>query len=195
MEEENNKEVQDEETPVTPETTTESSGDDSKGSKNMLVAMIFIALIALVGVYYFFFMNKPKSQTTALPTPVARTQPESTTTGSGNVEGTSTGNQVIETPSAANETVKEIVVKGSNFKFDPKTFEVKAGEKIKLVFKNSGGIHDLTFDDLAIATKQISTDQESVVEFTAPAKAGEYTFYCSVGNHRAMGMEGVMVVK
>ena len=30
---------------------------------------------------------------------------------------------------------------------------------------------------------------------TADLKAGDYTFYCPVGNHRAAGMEGTLIVK
>ena len=35
----------------------------------------------------------------------------------------------------------------------------------------------------------------SKTSVTADLKAGTYTFYCPVGNHRAEGMEGTLTVK
>jgi hypothetical protein len=42
--------------------------------------------------------------------------------------------------------------------------------------------------------EQVGAGASDVVEFTAD-KAGTFEYYCSVGNHRAMGMKGTLTVK
>ncbi len=100
------------------------------------------------------------------------------------------------TPNQAQKSAdaKEIIVNGSNYKFTPDKITVKKGEKTRIVFKNTGGMHDFRVDELNIATAVIQTDKEDFVEFT-PTKTGTYEFYCSVGNHRAMGMKGTIIVE
>lgn len=90
--------------------------------------------------------------------------------------------------------VKVFTINGSNFKFEPNMISVGKGDKVKIVFKNTGGFHDLVIDELGVKTKQIGANSEDLVEFTAD-KVGSFEFYCSVGNHRAMGMKGTLVVQ
>lgn len=89
---------------------------------------------------------------------------------------------------------KVIVVEASNFKFNIDTIIVKKGEKMKLVFKNLEGMHDFRVDELGIKTKIFRDKGEEVVEFTAD-KVGTFEFYCSVEEHRQMGMVGTLVVE
>lgn len=88
----------------------------------------------------------------------------------------------------------EVVVTGSNYEFSPTKLTVKKGQKIRLVFKNSGGMHDFVVDELGIRTAVIQGGVEDFVEFT-PDKTGTFEFYCSVANHRAMGMKGTITVQ
>jgi plastocyanin len=48
-------------------------------------------------------------------------------------------------------------------------------------------------DEFNVKPKQIGANAEDSVEFTAD-KTGSFEFYCSVGNHREMGMKGTLVV-
>jgi plastocyanin len=89
--------------------------------------------------------------------------------------------------------VENVTVTGSNFTFAPKTITVKKGDTINLTFKNSGGTHDLVIDELGVRTKTIAGGASDMVTFVA-SKAGTFTYYCSVGNHRAMGMTGTITV-
>lgn len=89
---------------------------------------------------------------------------------------------------------KEYVVTASNYKFSPIKITVKKGEKSRIVLKNTEGMHDFRVDELKISTAVIGNGQEDFVEFT-PDKTGTFEFYCSVGNHRAMGMVGTIVVE
>lgn len=115
-----------------------------------------------------------------------------------NTQATPTPTQVMEsTPEVTGEEsgeVKEITITGSAFKFDPSTITVNKGDKVKITFKNAGGTHDFVIDEFNVKTPVIQGGVESVVEFTAD-QAGSFEYYCSVGNHREMGMEGTLVVE
>jgi len=89
--------------------------------------------------------------------------------------------------------VVEVVVEGSNFKFTPTKIEVNRGDTVRLTLKSSGMMHDLVIDELDVATSRLGDGEEEEIEFVA-SKVGIFEFYCSVGNHRAMGMKGTLVV-
>ena len=94
-----------------------------------------------------------------------------------------------------NTESKEFEVAGKEFSFEPSSITVKSGQKIKIKFRNHGGaVHNLIIEGLAIGTKTINPGDDASFEFTAPA-AGTYTFYCSVGSHRQLGMEGKLIVE
>jgi plastocyanin len=95
----------------------------------------------------------------------------------------------------AEGTVKVITVEGSNFKFLPATITVNKGDTVKITFKNTGGFHDFVIDEFEGAkTKQIGANSEETIQFVAD-KAGTFEYYCSVGNHRGMGMVGKLIVQ
>lgn len=90
---------------------------------------------------------------------------------------------------------KEMIVSGTEFSFSPSNITVKAGEKIKILFKNNGGSpHNLVIEKIGSGTKTIGSGQTDAVEFTAPFSV-VYTFFCSVPGHRTAGMEGSIKVE
>jgi plastocyanin len=89
--------------------------------------------------------------------------------------------------------VKEFTVTGSPFKFVPAAMTVKKGDTVKITFKNSGGTHDFVIDELGVKTKTLASGAEETVQFVA-SKVGTFEYYCSVGNHRAMGMVGKITI-
>jgi plastocyanin len=88
---------------------------------------------------------------------------------------------------------KVFTITGSNFAFAPSALSVKKGDKVKIIFKNSGGVHDFKIDEFAVATPRINGGAEATVEFVANT-AGTFEYYCSVGTHRQMGMHGSLTV-
>ena len=91
--------------------------------------------------------------------------------------------------------VTEINVSGSEFSFSPAGINVKAGERVKITFRNIGQApHNLVLEGLGITTKTINGGQTDTVEFTAPS-AGTHAFFCSVPGHRSAGMEGSLKVE
>lgn len=91
-------------------------------------------------------------------------------------------------------TAKTIEVSSQNFSFTPSEITVKKGETVKIVFTNTLGMHDFVIDDLGVRTPVVKQGEKSEVEFT-PEKTGVYEYYCSVGNHRKMGMKGTLTVE
>ena len=79
------------------------------------------------------------------------------------------------------------------FKFSPSTMTVKKGDKVKITYTNGGGTHDFQIEGYNVQTKTIQGGQSDSVEFTAD-KAGTFEYFCSVGNHRAVGMKGTLTV-
>jgi plastocyanin len=88
----------------------------------------------------------------------------------------------------------EVTVHGANYKFTPNIITAKEGQKVKVTFVSDGGLHDFTLDEFNVKTKQLQSGGSETVEFTADKK-GTFKYYCSVGNHRAMGMEGTLTVE
>ena len=89
--------------------------------------------------------------------------------------------------------VKEISVTNKGLAYDVKEIKVRAGDTLRITYTNGGGFHDLVFDDFNVATNKIGFGKSETIEFSV-LQAGEYEYYCSVGNHRAMGMWGTLYV-
>lgn len=144
-------------------------------NKNLLIAFGILVAVFLVGVGFVAFSGgkpygKPETQS---PTPQAEQPTAPTTQGE----------------------VREITVAGSEYKFTPSSLVVTEGERLKITFQNTGKLpHNLTIDELRVATDTIAGGKTTTVEFTAN-KTGTFSMYCSVGNHRALGMEGEVEVK
>ncbi|MEK7557345.1 MAG: cupredoxin domain-containing protein [Patescibacteria group bacterium] len=98
-------------------------------------------------------------------------------------------------PAAAAGTVKEFAVVASEFKFSVPEMRVKQGDTVRVTLTNGGAMpHDWRVDEFGAATKVISKGQTDTVEFVA-SKKGTFEYYCSVGQHRANGMVGKLVVE
>jgi len=93
---------------------------------------------------------------------------------------------------------KEIKVTASDFKFDPNTFTVKAGEKIKVTMTNRGAVdHVWRIDDASgktIFKFTASVGKTASGEFTLP-EAGTYTLFCDVAGHKEAGMSGKVIAQ
>lgn len=148
-----------------------------------------VVVVALIAVVIFLTKGsstpQTPSETTTQPTPAAVKQKE---------EATSDATMEEKDAFMKESQVKEFSVTGSPFKMVPNTLAVKKGDTVKVTFKNAQGIHDFTIDEFDVKTKQLQAGEQEVVQFVAD-KAGSYEYYCSVGNHRAQGMEGTLIVE
>ena len=157
---------------------------------NKILLTILIVVVLIGGGYYYV-----RSQQTAPSSPQQESKPEATDDNQDAMHSESASEESKESgETMMDEGVKSFTVEGKNFAFNPSTITVKKGDKVKITFTSVGGFHDFVIDEFNVSTKQLSTGQTETVEFTAD-KAGTYEYYCSVGNHRAMGMVGKLIVQ
>lgn len=123
-------------------------------------------------------------------------------------------------PAHAGPAALTVATKGQEMAFDKTTLTVKAGQKVKLTFKNTSGMqHNLviikpgTADAVAKAgmaagfnagwfkatpdviayTKMLDGGKSETIEFTAPATPGDYLYICTYPGHPS-SMKGVLKV-
>jgi len=84
----------------------------------------------------------------------------------------------------------------ASFSFTPNVIMAEPGQTLRVKLVNVGGVHDFVIDELGVASTQLQEGQEEIIEINVPMSAAgqSYEFYCSVGNHRAMGMVGTLEV-
>lgn len=149
-----------------------------KNNGLFIIFGIFL-LIAIVGGSLVFLANKKEDasvQSTLSPSAVATPGPTSL-------------------PTDDETGVLELEVSGKEFSLSPAGLTINKGDQVKLTYKNEGAVpHDLVIDELNVRTSVIGPGQKETIEFMAD-DAGSFTFYCSVGNHRARGMEGKVEIK
>ncbi len=150
----------------------------------MMIGGIILLVIVLLGVVLFVYRkNAKKAAQTVTPTQSQTMQPSPSA-------AMQEGSKAEE---KAEGTVKTFEIDASNFKFAPNTMSVNEGDMVKITFKNSQGFHDFVLDEFNVKSKTLPTGQTEEIQFVA-GKKGTFEYYCSVGNHRAMGMTGKLTV-
>jgi|SRR4051812_18973301 len=84
----------------------------------------------------------------------------------------------------------------TDFKFNPSEPAVKSGD-VTFTMKNDGQVtHSLEVEDVNGQDKELPSEVSpgSDGSMTLNLKPGKYEFYCPVGNHKQMGMEGEITV-
>ncbi|PJA47411.1 hypothetical protein CO172_01470 [Candidatus Uhrbacteria bacterium CG_4_9_14_3_um_filter_36_7] len=94
----------------------------------------------------------------------------------------------------SNEQVKIIQITGTNFVFSPNEIRIKKGDQVRIIFTSNEGFHDWVIDVFNAATERVQSGQTTEIVFIAD-RAGSFEYYCSVGNHRAQGMVGTLIVE
>lgn len=89
--------------------------------------------------------------------------------------------------------VKTFTLTAKNFEYSQKEIRVKKGDKVKIIMQIEQGFHDWVIDEFNAKTAQIGSG-EAEVEFVAD-QVGTFEYYCSVGQHRANGMVGNLIVE
>lgn len=91
------------------------------------------------------------------------------------------------------EGAREIEVRTDGLRFEPAELTVRAGEDVAIVLTSTGGVHDFVVE--GAETHVMAAGGQTVKGGLRIDEPGTYTFYCSVGNHRAAGMEGTLTVE
>jgi plastocyanin len=171
----------------------DSSQTSSKKPSLGLVATIVILL--LVGAT-IFWMQKNKTKNTDTVRDAMHVENPNDGDGDHSEYASTTPQSSAPEMKSGTESAmnQKITVIGSSFKFAPSEIRVKKGDVVTINFQNSGGMHDFVIDELNIRTKRIAGGESDSVTFTAD-KTGAFEYYCSVGNHREMGMKGRLIVE
>jgi plastocyanin len=84
---------------------------------------------------------------------------------------------------------------GGALKFDKTSLSTKPG-KITVVLDNPSDVpHAIEVEGKGVEEAGETVGKGGVSKVTADLKAGEYEYYCPVGNHKEAGMEGTLTVK
>lgn len=96
---------------------------------------------------------------------------------------------------AAASQVADITVVTSEFKFNPDTITVHAGQHVRVTLDNTKGTlkHDFHQPDLNLHA-EVDAGKKTVFEFT-PTKVGTFDLTCDVPGHKDAGMVGKLIVQ
>ncbi|HEY6652729.1 MAG TPA: cupredoxin domain-containing protein [Solirubrobacterales bacterium] len=120
--------------------------------------------------------------------------------GGGSDDNSSTSNAATQASTtggaAATGAGGSVTLTATDFKFNPSDPTVKSGD-VTFTMKNDGQTtHSLEIEDVNGQDQELEGDispgQSGTLKVNLPP--GKYEFYCPVGNHKEMGMEGEITV-
>ena len=101
-------------------------------------------------------------------------------------------------PAAAALPTQQVTVVGTDdFRMNPSSITVKAGQPLELTFKNGGEIlHDFTAQQgLAKPVTILEQGGQSGTATISYDKPGTYKFFCAQPGHDQLGMHGTITVQ
>lgn len=114
---------------------------------------------------------------------------------------TLTGCTSAPAPSSSTQTPSQVSGEGvvveviaDHLSFAPAELRVKQGQTVTVRVTSQDGLHDWVLDAFDAATGSIGAGQTKSVTFVAD-RAGTFEFYCSISNHRQLGMTGALIVE
>ena len=110
--------------------------------------------------------------------------------------GTSTGEAGEQNAPAKGRPIATFTIQESEFKLAPAKLRTARSGVVELVAKNTGKVnHALEVEGPAgeAKTKLIQPGQSTRLKVNL-SKAGTYTMYCPVANHRSLGVTGAVTV-
>ncbi|MFC1647244.1 cupredoxin domain-containing protein [Patescibacteria group bacterium] len=192
---EDNSENQDNQNMADMENISEKPVEESVKSNKNKVPMVIIVLALVVGGYFLYSnmnsQNSSKQNISETGKMMENTLPEESTVKNQDVMVGKDEDTMMEDEGMEASIIN---VEGGSFYFKPNEIRVKKGEKVTIILSAVDGLHDFVIDEFNASTEKIRSGETSEISFT-PDKIGEYEFYCSVGDHRAQGMVGTLVVE
>ena len=145
----------------------------------LIGALVIVALLVIVGAY--FYLAGP-----GYGAPEEAPQP-----------ATPQAQEAAETPKAEGE-VMEIKIRLYEWGIEPNEIRIPPGTTVRFVIVNEGRYthaFDVERGDIGFkaSSQTLAPGQETTLEVTFE-EPGTYEIYCPIGNHRAFGMEGVIIV-
>jgi|SRR5829696_1217924 len=163
----------------------------------LVVVLLVVALVSTVGWAVSARRTATANQTTAAATE-AQPHGHSSANATNGPAGHGHGGTAQNTPPTAPRdgviamTVPPLPKTAVNFIWKPEHMLVAAGQKLTLKVANADYMqHNFTFKPAKVA-KNLPVDATTTIKLTAPAKPGQYIFYCKY--HLQM-MEGAITVQ
>ncbi len=184
------------------QSTAPQEAQQASPSKAPMMYIVIIVLVVLAG---GVFIAKQKSSAPKTESNMEERREESTESkdekmmekgdeDKKNGEEMSKDEKSGKSESEEDAMTADFEVEGGMFYFKPNILKVKLGQKVDIEFNNKEGFHDLVIDEFKVKTKQIKAGAKDDISFVADKK-GTFEFYCSVGDHRAKGMKGKLIVE
>lgn len=161
------------------EKTVDTPTTEAVKKPNNMMAIGVIVLIA-VAVLGYALLNKGES--------VEESKEATSATSAPLVEGSSNSASV-----STENGVTTVTMDAGSFYYKPNQITVKKGTKVKVVLTSRDMMHDFNIDELKVKSGIAKSGETKTVEFTAE-NAGNFEYYCSVGQHRKNGQVGTLVV-
>lgn len=161
----------------------------TKSSKGSFIAMGLV-IVALIGGFVYFTQSSKTSSGEMTESSESSMMEEVMP------EASSSDSMMEKTESAdamSAEHVVEVTMEGGAFYFKPDRIEAKKGDTVKVTLTSVDMPHNFFIDEFKVRSATVTKGNSTTFEFT-PDKTGEFEFYCAVGNHRAQGMVGTLVV-
>lgn len=152
-------------------------------------AVVGVVLVMGVagGLYWAMSQTTDDTKGPMMPVPTSKIQGVKNPT-------TPTPEMMEEDAEVPVDQLKEVTISARNYRFSPVEIRVKKGQTVRLTLKNTEGTHNLVIDELGIQTNELGEGEEEEIEFTAD-QVGSFEYYCSLSNHRQMGMKGKLIVE
>jgi len=155
-----------------------------------------IAIAAIAGLVWLLIPTKTADNGTSLEVPVPGLEGVDEMVVSTSTDGVHDGDATMEGDAMEDRSGEPMIfaIDGFNFGFSETEIRVKKGDTVRIDLTSTEGFHDWTIDEFGAATDSINTGESASIEFVVD-QVGEFEYYCSVGNHRAQGMVGRLIVE
>lgn len=170
----------------------------------IILTLIVVAVIGFVG------FNLLSNEATAPTTENTTTKPDTVESGQLAPDAPDEVSdmeveEMVETEAEEEETTpapvteepaeeKVFTIDAFSFGYSEDEIRVNQGDVVTINLTNSNGFHDWVVDEFDAATEKIQAGDTTSVTFVAD-QTGTFEYYCSVGNHRAQGMVGTLIVE
>lgn len=147
---------------------------------------IIVLAVVLLGGFLYMNQSQPEPIDNPIDSNVESTMPA--------FEGAEVDEKMVGGDAETNDSTQEFEMDGDKFAFSVKEIRVKKGDVVKVTLNSIDMPHDFVVDELDVKSSIADPGETTTVEFTADT-VGEFEYYCSVGQHRANGMIGTIVVE
>lgn len=166
--------------------------DTSPSNKAQIIMVVVVGLI-IIGLVVFW-VTRPSPDATNTNATNTSGQVTNTNTNRANNTNATNANKNSNTNSATPATRTTVELTAKNYEYSQKEIRVSSGTTLTIKLTSNQGIHDVVFEGLDVASDRIASGETAEVTFDAKRK-GTFTYYCSVGDHRQMGMVGKLIVE